>query len=138
MDEAKKAEEREKDAEAKRLSRALSINSEIQHDHKAFNARQHKASYTALDPEILQAKNLKRAESEKERYTTLKMELVEDHPALSKILKRPRIDDASDDSSRAAIPCLSKKAGERSFLFEILQKKKKKKKKNFKFVHKLC
>ena len=61
------------------------------------------ASYTALDPSQLQQKNLDRAVNDTIRDKKMKMEQVETHPGLSKILKRPRIDDSSDDSSNGSI-----------------------------------
>ena len=64
MDEAKKAEAREKDAQARRESRELMTEEQVQAS-QAVNTKKHMASYTALDPEILQEKNVKRAESKK-------------------------------------------------------------------------
>ena len=98
MEEAKRAGEREKNAEAMRATRALLTGGEIQAS-QAVNTKKHMASYTALDPDQLQQKNLERVKTDKK----IKLEQVENHPAISKFLKRPRMDDSSDDSSNGSI-----------------------------------
>ncbi len=82
--EAKRAEEREKNAVAMRANRALLTEGEIQ-AVQAMNTKKHVVSYAALAPEDRELIKEKRAENKRVTEKKIKMELVEDHPALSTI-----------------------------------------------------
>ena len=72
MEEAKRAEEREKNAEAMRASRVLLTEKQIQ-DAQAVDTKKHLVIYTALDPTQLQQINSERAVAKTIREKKLKI-----------------------------------------------------------------